>query len=142
MILHLIARSRKSRLVDRFIDALTQIEGGYALVALTNKALVVVDEAYIEFSGGPTLAGSLARFPNLVVLRTLSKAYGLAGARVGSLIADAVIVALLGKVIPGGPAEAETMIANNAGTPHFWLTAQAANTVGLGVTYDRMRVDM
>jgi histidinol-phosphate aminotransferase len=70
------------------------------LVALTAKALVVVDEAYIEFSGDQTLAGSLARFPNLVVLRTLSKAYGLAGARVGSLIADAAIVALLGKVIP------------------------------------------
>jgi histidinol-phosphate aminotransferase len=70
------------------------------LAALASKALVVVDEAYIEFSGDPTLAGSLARFPNLVVLRTLSKAYGLAGARVGSLIAHADIVALLGKVIP------------------------------------------
>ncbi len=70
------------------------------LVALASKTLVVVDEAYIEFSGDQTLAGSLARFPNLVVLRTLSKAFGLAGARVGSLIADAAIVALLGKVIP------------------------------------------
>jgi len=70
------------------------------LVAFTGKALVVVDEAYIEFSGEQTLAGSLARFPNLVVLRTLSKAYGLAGARVGSLIAAPEIVALLGKVIP------------------------------------------
>src|SRR5215467_2900159 len=37
VILHLIARSRKSRFVDRYIDALSQIEGGYALVALTNK---------------------------------------------------------------------------------------------------------
>jgi len=42
VILHLIARSRKVRLVDRFIDALTQIEGGYALVALTNKKLIGV----------------------------------------------------------------------------------------------------
>jgi len=70
------------------------------LVALTGRSLVVVDEAYIEFSGDRSLAGSLARHPHLVVLRTLSKAYGLAGARVGSLIADAAIVALLGKVIP------------------------------------------
>ena len=70
------------------------------LVALADKALVVVDEAYIEFSGDPSLAASLRRFPNLVVLRTLSKAFGLAGARVGSLIADAAIVALLSKVIP------------------------------------------
>lgn len=70
------------------------------LVALSDKALVVVDEAYIEFSGDRSLTTQLARFPNLVVLRTLSKAYGLAGARVGSLIAAPEIVALLGKVIP------------------------------------------
>ncbi|MEO6339029.1 MAG: amidophosphoribosyltransferase [Caulobacteraceae bacterium] len=40
VILHLIARSRKLRIVDRFIDALSQIEGGYALVAITNKKLI------------------------------------------------------------------------------------------------------
>jgi len=42
VILHLIARSRKSKVVDRFIDALTEIEGGYALVAMTNKKLIGV----------------------------------------------------------------------------------------------------
>jgi len=42
VILHLIARSRKGRVVDRFIDALSQVEGGYALVALTNKKLIGV----------------------------------------------------------------------------------------------------
>jgi amidophosphoribosyltransferase len=40
VILHLLARSRKARMIDRFIDALAQIEGGYALVALTNKKLI------------------------------------------------------------------------------------------------------
>jgi histidinol-phosphate aminotransferase len=70
------------------------------IVALAGKALVVVDEAYIEFSGDASLTRSLARFPNLVILRTLSKAFGLAGARVGSLIASPEIVALLTKVIP------------------------------------------
>jgi len=70
------------------------------LTSLASRALVVVDEAYIEFSGAGSLAGSLATYPNLVVLRTLSKAFGLAGARVGSLIASAPIVQLLGKVIP------------------------------------------
>jgi histidinol-phosphate aminotransferase len=70
------------------------------LVALAGKALVVVDEAYIEFSGDASLTTALSRFPNLVVLRTLSKAFGLAGARVGSLIAKPEIVALLAKVIP------------------------------------------
>lgn len=70
------------------------------LAALANQALVVVDEAYIEFAGTKSLTTELARYPNLVVLRTLSKAYGLAGARVGSLIAAPEIVALLAKVIP------------------------------------------
>jgi histidinol-phosphate aminotransferase len=70
------------------------------LSALANRSLVVVDEAYIEFSGDASLTAALARFPNLVVLRTLSKAFGLAGARVGSLIAQPAIVALLAKVIP------------------------------------------
>lgn len=70
------------------------------LTALAGKALVVVDEAYIEFSGEESLTSALRRFDNLVVLRTLSKAFGLAGARVGSLIAHPSIVALLAKVIP------------------------------------------
>ncbi|MES2725441.1 MAG: amidophosphoribosyltransferase, partial [Pseudomonadota bacterium] len=42
VILHLIARSRRARLVDKFIDALSVIEGGYALVALSNKKLIGV----------------------------------------------------------------------------------------------------
>jgi histidinol-phosphate aminotransferase len=67
---------------------------------LAGRALVAVDEAYIEFSGDASLAARLAEHPHLVVLRTLSKAYGLAGARVGSLIASAEIVGLLAKVIP------------------------------------------
>ena len=70
------------------------------LQALAGRALVAVDEAYIEFSGDASLTGQLDRYPHLVVLRTLSKAYGLAGARVGSLIASPEIVRLLGKVIP------------------------------------------
>jgi histidinol-phosphate aminotransferase len=70
------------------------------LTTLAARALVVVDEAYIEFSGDSSLTGALAKYPNLVVLRTLSKAFGLAGARVGSLIAQAPIIELLGKVIP------------------------------------------
>lgn len=70
------------------------------LNALAGRALVAVDEAYIEFSGDTSLTTQLARYPHLVVLRTLSKAFGLAGARVGSLIASPEIVSLLAKVIP------------------------------------------
>ena len=42
VILHLIARSRRTKILDRFVDALKQIEGGYALIALTNKKLIGV----------------------------------------------------------------------------------------------------
>ena len=66
---------------------------------LADKALVVVDEAYIEFASVPSLATELERFANLVILRTLSKAYALAGARCGALLAHEDIVALLARVI-------------------------------------------
>lgn len=68
--------------------------------ALEGRAIVVVDEAYIEFSGAQSLARKLGDLPQLAVLRTLSKAYALAGARCGTLIAHPEVVALLRKVIP------------------------------------------
>jgi histidinol-phosphate aminotransferase len=72
----------------------------HVLSTLAGRAFVVVDEAYAEFSAQPTFATRLAEFPNLVVLRTLSKAYALAGARCGALLADAAVVALLRRIIP------------------------------------------
>jgi histidinol-phosphate aminotransferase len=67
---------------------------------LATTSLVCVDEAYVEFAGRPSLAGRIAQFPNLVLLRTLSKAYALAGARLGTLIAGEEIVSLLKRIIP------------------------------------------
>jgi histidinol-phosphate aminotransferase len=67
---------------------------------LAGRALVVVDEAYVEFSPRESLARYIPRHSNLCILRTLSKAHGLAGARCGALLADAEIVKLLKKVIP------------------------------------------
>jgi histidinol-phosphate aminotransferase len=67
--------------------------------ALVGRALVVVDEAYIEFAGVASNARLLARHPWLVVLRTLSKAYGLAGARCGTVLAHADIIALLRRIV-------------------------------------------
>lgn len=66
---------------------------------LANKALIVVDEAYVEFARAESIVNQLARFPNLVVLRTLSKAFALAGARCGALLAHPEIVSLLARVI-------------------------------------------
>ena len=62
--------------------------------------LVVVDEAYINFSRQKSFVGDLADYPNLVVLQTLSKAWGLAGLRVGMAFASAAIIAYLNKVKP------------------------------------------
>jgi histidinol-phosphate aminotransferase len=71
--------------------------------ALAARAVVVVDEAYVDFSGQPSLALEIPAHPNLVVLRTLSKAFGLAGARVGTTIADPAVIAVLQKVIAPYP---------------------------------------
>jgi histidinol-phosphate aminotransferase len=74
-----------------------------AIVALARhlegRALLIIDEAYVEFAEAPSLVGQLQALPGVVLLRTLSKAYALAGARCGALIAHPDIVALLRKVI-------------------------------------------
>jgi len=67
----------------------------HLLESVRGRAVVVIDEAYAEFSRGYSAIELLAQFPELVVLRTLSKAHALAGARVGALIAAPVLVALL-----------------------------------------------
>ncbi|HVZ66475.1 MAG TPA: histidinol-phosphate transaminase [Lacunisphaera sp.] len=77
--------------------------------SLAARAVVVVDEAYVDFSGQPSLAAEVAAHPNLVVLRTLSKAFGLAGARVGTTIADPAVIAVLQKVIAPYPVPAPVL---------------------------------
>lgn len=62
--------------------------------------LVVVDEAYINFSRQKSLVSDLADYPNLMVLQTLSKAWGMAGLRVGMAFASAEIIGYLNKVKP------------------------------------------
>jgi histidinol-phosphate aminotransferase len=64
------------------------------------NGLVVVDEAYIDFCTEPSWSQRLQQYPNLVVLQTLSKAWGLAAARVGLCFASAAIVKILNKIKP------------------------------------------
>jgi len=70
------------------------------LGTLEGRALVVVDEAYVEFAERPSLVDWLGQYPHLVILRTLSKAYGLAGARCGAVLAAPDVIGLLRRVIP------------------------------------------
>jgi histidinol-phosphate aminotransferase len=67
---------------------------------LAPRALLVVDEAYLDFAGIESLCPQLDAVPNLAILKTLSKAHGLAGARVGALLAAPEVIALARKVIP------------------------------------------
>ncbi|WP_238555221.1 aminotransferase class I/II-fold pyridoxal phosphate-dependent enzyme [Chryseobacterium sp. P1-3] len=62
------------------------------------NGLVVVDEAYIEFSGKKSCLGLLEKYPNLIVLQTFSKAWGIAGARVGMAYASEEIISLINTV--------------------------------------------
>ncbi|MGE9549690.1 histidinol-phosphate transaminase [Erwinia amylovora] len=78
-----------------------------------DKALVVADEAYIEFCPQASLSSWLKDYPHLVILRTLSKAFALAGLRCGFTLANAEVIALLMKVI--APYPLSTPVADIAG---------------------------
>jgi histidinol-phosphate aminotransferase len=62
------------------------------------KGIVVIDEAYIDFSSQPSFISMLEKYPNLVVMQTFSKAWGLAAARVGMAFAGKEIISLMNKI--------------------------------------------
>jgi len=93
----------------------TPVETVARLCAEQPGSLVLVDEAYGEFSAAPSAAGLLDRHPNLAVLRTFSKALALADLRLGYLLAHPAIVGVLPKVRvpwqPSGFAQAAGLLA-------------------------------
>lgn len=103
------------------------------LQRVPRHVLVVVDEAYIEFADAPGLESALpllAEHPNLIVARTFSKAYGLAGLRVGYAVAHPDLIALVERVRESfnvnslGLAAAEAALADDA---HLaWVVARNA----------------
>jgi histidinol-phosphate aminotransferase len=64
------------------------------------QGIVVIDEAYIHFASEPSMISSLASYPNLVVMQTFSKAWGMAGLRVGTAYASPEIISLMNAVKP------------------------------------------
>ena len=70
---------------------------------LDGRALVVVDETYIDYAGTPSMSDVLEQFANLVILRTLSKSHAAAGLRCGAAIARADVTDLLRKVLAPYP---------------------------------------
>ncbi len=69
----------------------------------TGKAIVVVDEAYIDFCPQATMVNELPNYPHLAIIRTLSKAFALAGLRCGFTLANAELINVLQKVIAPYP---------------------------------------
>ena len=68
---------------------------------LTNfNGIIVIDEAYIDFSEDESWISKLSDFPNLIVTQTLSKAYGMAGIRLGICYASTEIISILNKIKP------------------------------------------
>lgn len=95
--------------------------------AMRGRALVIVDEAYIEFADGPSASRLIEHHENLGVLRTLSKAWALAGARVGCLLAGKDIITLLRKIMPPYPLP----------TPSIAAALAALTAEGMVLTYQR-----
>jgi histidinol-phosphate aminotransferase len=96
--------------------------------AVAGRTIVVLDEAYLEFSGRASLAVEAAGAANLVVLRTFSKAHALAGARLGTVIAHPETIGLLRKVIPPYAVTQPTIEA----------AARALEPAGLAVARERI----
>ncbi len=72
---------------DEIVKVLTHFDG-----------IVVLDEAYSDFSSEPTFRGELAQYPNIIILNTMSKAWGCAGIRLGMAFASTDIIDLFNKV--------------------------------------------
>lgn len=72
----------------------------YTLIESFNSGFVIIDEAYIDFSDEPSFILELEKYPQVIVMQTLSKAYGLASLRLGMAFAHPTIIGLLNKIKP------------------------------------------
>lgn len=107
--------------------------------ALAGQALVVVDEAYGEFADTPSFAAEAARpGGNLAVLRTLSKAHALAGARIGTLVADPDVVALCRRIMAPYPLPQPCVEAAERALAPDALAATRLRVAGLRRERERM----
>ena len=104
----------------------------------SGRSLLVVDEAYIEFSGSSSAVSLLDRFDNLAILRTLSKAYGLAALRIGCVIAQPAVIGLLDSVL--APYALAAPIADRAFLALSPAELQNASTRILDLTAERQRM--
>jgi histidinol-phosphate aminotransferase len=105
---------------------------------VADHGLVVIDEAYIEFCDTPSLARHVSEQPNLVVLRTLSKAYALAGCRIGAVIADPGVIDLLRRIIAPYPLPKPSVAAALAALSSESLARQSGQLAELSAQKQRL----
>ena len=79
---------------------LLQVDAIRTILDAADHSLVIVDEAYIDFSDAPSWTSELDNYPNLVVLQTFSKAWGLAGLRLGMCFASEELIRVMNKIKP------------------------------------------
>ncbi|GAB4176876.1 MAG: histidinol-phosphate transaminase [Wenzhouxiangellaceae bacterium] len=106
------------------------------LASLPGHVIVVIDEAYFEYADPGVLGDAsrwVSRFPNLVVTRTFSKAYGLAGLRVGYALSNPGIADLLNRVRPAFNVNSLALVAAEAalGDEEFIQKSRQVNRQGL-----------
>lgn len=96
-----------------------------------NRAIVVLDEAYIEFTQADTFVPEIANYPHLAIVRTLSKAFALAGLRCGFILANPELIEILNKVIAPYPIPVPSAdIAEQALQPqHINIVKQRVQTI-------------
>ncbi|HAS8349831.1 TPA: histidinol-phosphate transaminase [Vibrio vulnificus] len=109
-------------------NPIRELDLRYLFDIVDNRALIVVDEAYIEFCPEFSVASWLKEYPNLVILRTLSKAFALAGLRCGFTLASADIINVLMKVIAPYPLS----------SPVAAIAAEALLPEGIAVMQERV----
>ncbi len=108
--------------------------------SLLGRAVVVVDEAYLEFAGTRSLTAELDTNPNLVVLRTLSKAFGLAGVRCGVTLGSPALIGVLQKIIAPYPVPAPVLQAALAALTAEGLAAARTSVQALVAERKRLAV--
>lgn len=108
------------------------------LEALKERSLVVVDEAYIDFCPSESVLELTASYENLAVLRTLSKAHALAGARCGALVAAPEVIDLLKRILPPYPLPTPTIAAAQAALQPEQLAAARRQAARLADARDAL----
>jgi histidinol-phosphate aminotransferase len=100
------------------------------------NGILLLDEAYIDFAGQPSMKNRIKQFPNLIVMQTFSKAFGLASVRVGMAFADIEIVKYFNKVKP--PYNISTL--NQRAVLRKLKNSEAYNTQVLKIKAERIRL--